>query len=76
MSPNHIDRSNCRFEVKESEQGKVVIVVKLLHDTVPSLKGASLGFDLLGGTSANQARNVVDLLNEYVLDLFVARALP
>jgi len=48
-----------------------VVVFKLLHETVPSLKNSVVGFDLLGGTRVEQAKKVADLLNEYVLGVFV-----
>lgn len=46
-------------------------MVQLYQNTIPALEKATVGFDLLGGTRVEQARNVADLLNEHVLDLFV-----
>lgn len=71
MSPSNTARSNCQFVVQQAPDGKVVVVVKLLHETVPSLKNSVVGFDLLGGTRVEQAKNVADLLNQYVLGVFV-----
>jgi hypothetical protein len=48
-----------------------VVVVQLLHETIPALKNAVVGFDLLGGIRIEEARQLVDLLNEYVLNVFV-----
>jgi hypothetical protein len=64
-------RSNCRFLVQQTQDGKAVVMVQLLHETIPALKGAVVGFDLLGGTRVEQAKKLADLLNEYVLDVFV-----
>ena len=48
-----------------------VVMVQLLHDTIPALNKAVVGFELLGGTRLEQAKKLADLLNEYVLDVFV-----
>lgn len=48
-------------------------MVQLLHETIPALRNAVVGFDLLGGTRVEQAKKHVDLLNEYVLDVFVSK---
>jgi hypothetical protein len=57
--------------VQQTPDHKAVVVVQLLHETIPALKNAVVGFDLLGGIRIEQARQLVDLLNEYVLDVFV-----
>jgi hypothetical protein len=41
------DRSNCNFVLQQGPDGKVVLTVQLLHATIPALKDAVLGFDLL-----------------------------
>jgi hypothetical protein len=64
-------RSNCRFVVQDTPDGKPVVVVQLYQDTIPILHKVVIGFDLLGGTQPGQARKVTELLNEHVLDLFV-----
>jgi len=46
-------------------------MVQLLHETIPILRNAAVGFDLLTGIRPEQAQKVADLLNEYVLDVFV-----
>ena len=73
MSQTKTERANCRFVVRQSAEGKSVIVVELLHETIPVLKTSTLGFDLLGGATTAQAKKMVDLLNEYVLGLFVTK---
>ena len=49
-------RSNCRFLVQQTPDGKAVVMVQLLHETVPALNKAVVGFDLLGGTRLEQAK--------------------
>jgi hypothetical protein len=72
MPQSKTDRSNCRFSVQQSGEGKPVLVVQLYQETIPGLKNAVLGFDLLGGTGVEQAKKLAELLNEHVLDLFVS----
>lgn len=71
MSPTKTERSNCRFLVQPTEDGKAVVMVQLLHETIPALRNTAVGFDLLGGTRMEQAKKLADLLNEYVLNVFV-----
>jgi hypothetical protein len=65
------ERSNCRFQVQQMPDGKSLIIVRLYQDTIPLLQRAVIGFDLLGGTQAEQAKKLAELLNEHVLDVFV-----
>jgi hypothetical protein len=65
------ERSNCHFAVQRAGDGKPVLVVQLYQDTIPILKEALLGFDLLGGTQLEQAKELAEMLNERVLDFFV-----
>jgi hypothetical protein len=71
MSQTITDRSNCQFVVQQAPDGKVMVLVQLLRQTIPSLRNSVVGFDLLGGTRMEQAKKVADLLNEYVLGVFV-----
>jgi len=71
MAEQKTERSNCRFAVQQSSNGKPLLVVQLYHDTIPALKGALVGFDLLGGTPVEAAKKFADMLNEHVLDMFV-----
>lgn len=71
MTEQKTERSNCRFAIQQGTDGKPLLVVQLYQDTIPALKGALLGFDLLGGTRIEAARKFAEMLNEHVLDLFV-----
>jgi hypothetical protein len=44
------ERSNCHLAVQQTPEGKMVVIVQLLHETIPALKSTVVGFDLLGGT--------------------------
>lgn len=71
MAENGTERSNCRFMVQQASDGKPLLVVQLYQDTIPRLKDVLVGFDLLGGMRAEQARKLAEMLNEHVLDIFV-----
>jgi len=71
MTESRTERGTCQFLVQKAADGKPVIVAQLYHPTVTLLNDAVLGFDLLGGTTPEQARKVAEMLNENVLDLFV-----
>jgi hypothetical protein len=68
--PEKTERSNCRFSVQQSADGRPVLVVSL-YNTVSSLKNCVIGFDLLGGLPLPTARKLADTMNEHILDLFV-----
>ena len=64
------ERSGSRFLVT-SDQGKPVIQLDLFHDTVAGLKSLSVGFELLSGTTLEQARALVDVMNERIVGVIV-----
>ena len=70
MGETKTERSNCRFTVQTSS-GKPVIVVQLYQQTISLLRNTVVGFDLLGGTSADEAKKLAEMLNERVLDVYV-----
>jgi len=65
-----IERSGCRFGV-QTEEGKPVIRLDLFHDTVSGLRSVSVGFELLSGTTLEQARALVDSMNERIIGVMV-----
>lgn len=71
MADAKTERSSCRFVIDSTKDGKPQIVVKPFHASISLLADAVLGFDLLGGTTLEQAKKVAELLNENVLDVFV-----
>jgi hypothetical protein len=73
MPDKQTDRSNCRFLVKQAPDGRPFLAVQLYHDTIPALRAATIGFELLGGTRIENANKLADTLNEHVLEIFVAR---
>jgi len=70
MTQPRTDRSNCRFTVQGTD-GKPLLILQLYQETIPALKGATLGFDMLGGAKLDAAKKLAEMLNEHVLDMFV-----
>jgi len=68
--PEKTERSNCRFAVQTNE-GKPVLVLQLFQDTIPSLKNAVLGFDMLAGLRPDAVGKIAETLNEHVLNVFL-----
>ena len=65
------ERSGCRFVVAKTDEGKPVIKLELFHDTVSHLRSLTVGFEVLGGVTPEQARRLVDLMNEKIVGVIV-----
>jgi hypothetical protein len=68
MSSIEIERTGVSFAVG-SKGGPIGVEVRLNHDTIASLRGVQVRFELLNGISLAQARKLVDVLNENVIGL-------
>jgi len=64
------ERSGIRF-VAKTDDSKPVIQLDLFHDTVSGLRSLSVGFELLSGTTLDQARALVDAMNERIVGVIV-----
>ena len=64
--------SGCRFAVAKTDEGKPVVRLELFHDTVAHLRSLTVGFELLGGVAPEQARTLVDPMNEKIVGVIVA----
>jgi hypothetical protein len=51
--------------------GKAVLLLQLRHETHRDSERPAVGFDLVGGIRLGQATQLADLLNKYVLNMFV-----
>ena len=71
MTEEKTERVNCRFAIRQTSDGKPQIVVERYHQSISVLNNTVLGFDLLGGTTLEQAKKMVSVLNENVLNVFV-----
>jgi hypothetical protein len=65
------ERSACRFAVAKTDEGKPVIQLQLFHDTVAHLRSLTVGFDMLGGVTPENARTLVDAMNETIVGIIV-----
>ncbi|HMJ23477.1 MAG TPA: hypothetical protein VK513_16285 [Terriglobales bacterium] len=65
------DRSGSRFVVAQNDDGKPFIQLELFHDTVPGLRTLSVGLELLSGTTPEQAKILVDAMNERIVGVIV-----
>jgi hypothetical protein len=48
-----------------------MIQLELFHDTVSRLKVFKVGFEVLSGTTADQARALADAMNERIVGVIV-----
>ena len=71
MTDEKTERANCRFVIKQTSDGKPQIIVERYHQSISVLNNTVSGFDLLGGTTLEQAKKIVSVLNENVLNMFV-----
>ena len=70
LSLSPTERSGSRFAVRTVE-GKAVIQLELFHGTASGLKAVSIAFELLGGTTWDQAKELVDAMNERIVGVIV-----
>jgi hypothetical protein len=65
-------RGGCRFVVT-TDEGKPQIRLELFHDTVSSLRSVKIEFEVLSGTTADQATTLVGAMNEMILGVIVTQ---
>jgi len=73
MSSIKIEKAGVSFAVG-SKSGPIGVEVRLNHDTIASLRGVQVSFELLNGISLAQAKKLVDVLNENVIGLLATTA--
>ncbi len=64
-----IERSGCRFAVRVTDSVPA-IDLELFHD-VPSIETISVSFELLSGVSVEQAKMLVNAMNEKIVGVAV-----
>jgi hypothetical protein len=69
MTPK-TERSGSRFVVR-TDEGKTVIQLELFHDTLSLLAPVTIGFEMLSGVSLDQAKILVDAMNERIVGVIV-----
>ena len=66
MSSIKIEKAGVSFAVA-ARGGPIGVEVRLNHDTIASLRGVKVNFELLNGITLAQAKKIVDVLNENVI---------
>jgi hypothetical protein len=74
MAPTKIERAGVGFGIGR-QGGPIVIETRLHHDTISALRGVLVDFELLNGITLEQARKILELLNENVVGVVVTTAL-
>ena len=69
----NIERDSCRFKTVQGADGKFVIRMEMFHQTVASLKDTTVDFELLNGTTLDQARKLAESMNDRVTGVLVAK---
>ena len=59
------ERGNCRFVVSSTE-GHPCIHLEIFHDSIKPLTSAKLSFELLTGTTLNDAKGLAESMNEWI----------
>ncbi|MGB8011618.1 MAG: hypothetical protein WCF68_08390 [Terriglobales bacterium] len=73
MATNKIEKAGVGFGIGR-QNGPIVIEVRPHHDTISALRGVQLGFELLNGISLEQAKKILEVLNENVIGVLVTSA--
>ncbi len=61
------ERSGSRFVAARTADGSPSIRLELFHDSVPSLKHLTVGFEVLSGTTPAQLKALLDVMNERIV---------
>jgi hypothetical protein len=69
----NVERGSCRFKAIQGTDGKFVVRMEMFHETVPLLKDATVDFELLNGTTLNQARNLAESMNDRVTGVLITK---
>jgi hypothetical protein len=70
MTDQQTQRSSCRFEAKAPRNGTPALRLELFHP-VPALAGMTLEFELLSGTTLEQAKRLAESINERTIGIIV-----
>lgn len=65
--------SGCRFVLSNTDVGTPTIKLELFHTTAPSLKDLSIGFEVLSGVTLDQAKTLVDQMNERIIGVVITK---
>ena len=70
MTTTKIERASVCFGIGR-QSGPITVEVRPHHDTISALRGVQVGFELLNGINLEQAKKLLDILNENVIGMLV-----
>jgi ERCC4-related helicase len=70
MATTKTERAGVGFGIAR-QAGPIILEVRTHHDTISALRGVQVGFELLNGITAEQAKKILDVLNENVIGVLV-----
>jgi hypothetical protein len=70
MTDQQTQRASCRFEAKAPRDGAPTLRLELFHP-VPALAGMTIEFELLSGTTLEQAKRLAESVNERATGIVV-----
>jgi hypothetical protein len=74
MATTNVERAGVGFGIGR-QGGSAVLEVRAHHDTISALRGLRLDFELLNGITPEQAKKILDVLNENVIGVVVTKLL-
>ncbi len=74
VASSNIQKSSCRFQVSTGEDGTPRIKLDLFHQTVACLAGMSIEFEVMGGTTSQQAKSLAELINDKIIGIVVTQS--
>ncbi len=73
MATTKVERAGIGFGIGR-QAGSIIVEVRPHHDTISALRGVQVGFELLNGITLEQAKKILDVLNENVIGVLVTTA--
>ncbi len=73
MTTTKTEREGVGFGIGR-QGGSIVIEVRPHHNIIPALRGIQVGFELLNGITPEQAKKIVDVLNENIIGVQITSA--
>lgn len=71
MSDPAVERGTCRFKAVAGEQRQPSIRLEMFHQTISAFKNTTIEFELLRGTTQEQAKALADAMNDRILGIVV-----
>jgi hypothetical protein len=70
MGTTKVERAGVGFGIG-GQDGPIILKVHIHHDVISVLRGVQVGFELLNGINLEQAKKLLDILNENVIGMLV-----